>query len=46
MPLIPDETKDFEKAKAQYFYEIDNTTNKPVHRDGILGEEESREIKK
>jgi len=45
MPLIPDETKDFEEAKAQYFYKIDNTTNKPVHRDGILGEEESREIK-
>jgi len=45
MPLIPDETKDFEEAKAEYFYEIDNTTKKSVHKDGILGEEESREIK-
>ena len=45
MPLIPDETKDFEDAKAKYFYEIDNTTKKSVHREGILGEEESREIK-
>ena len=45
MPLIPDETKDFEEAKAQYFYKIDNTTKKSVHRDDILGKEESRKIK-
>jgi len=45
MPLIPDETKDFEEAKAKYFYEIDNTTKKSVHKEGVLGEEESREIK-